>query len=94
MTPTFKEYVFDVAELKLLSIVCEKCGAEVIIDISVSDTKARIPRGCPSCGDEFAPLFYDGLNSFLTAYSKLTASEKPHASARIRIRREVNFADF
>jgi len=90
MVPTFKEYAFDFAELKLISIVCKKCKSEIILD--VMDINFRTPRACPSCREEFASLFTDALNSFHSAYSNFTRSE--NASARIRIRREVNLPEF
>jgi hypothetical protein len=46
-----KQVIFDVGELKLISFLCGKCGAEVIIDISKT-LHNRFPRNCV-CGEEY-----------------------------------------
>jgi len=91
MVPTFKEYVFDFAELKLLSAVCKKCSSEIILD--VTDKNLRIPNSCPSCHQEFDSVFTNALKSFFSAYSNLMGIENPQASARIRIRQKVNVSE-
>ncbi len=45
------------------------------------------------CGNDFDPMFTEALNSFHVAYDRFTA-KSARASARIRIRREVNMAEF
>jgi hypothetical protein len=34
VAPTYKEYIFDFEELKLLSAVCRECNSEVILDVT------------------------------------------------------------
>ena len=91
MTATFKEYVFDFSDLHLLSAVCGKCKSEMILDMKEAFTK--MPKSCSSCGNDFDPMFTEALNSFHVAYDRFTA-KSARASARIRIRREVNMAEF
>jgi hypothetical protein len=91
MNPTYKEYVFDFADLKLLSIVCNKCKTEIIFDVTETDTKML--KYCPSCDENFGGLFLEALTKFHRAYMYLTEKDVK-ATARIRIRREVNVAEF
>ena len=91
MVPTFKEYVFDFQDLKLLGAVCGQCGAETILD--VSDAHKKMPKFCPSCGNDFDTLYWQALQDFHAAYSRFT-DKTTKAKARIRIRREVNVSEF
>lgn len=90
MNPTYKEYVFDFADLKLISVSCNKCRTETILD--VTETYITMPDKC-SCGQEFGQLFSEALESFHRIYKQFTHKETK-ATARIRIRREINVADF
>src|SRR5206468_3276707 len=95
MSPTHKEYVFDFEDLKLISVVCKgkngACGAEVIVDIS--DAENKVPTQCPSCGQTFDAMFNSALGSFQSAYNNFVKGGKS-ATARLRIRRPVNVAEF
>jgi hypothetical protein len=86
VTPLYKEYVLDFADLKLLGIVCKKCKAETILDMS--DTNVRKPSGCPSCKEGFETPFMEALRDFQSAYLRFTAKTEL-ACARIRIRSEA-----
>jgi transposase-like protein len=90
MNPTFKEYVFDFAELKLLGAVCLKCQTETIID--VTNTSMHEPQRCASCGIKFSDRFVTSLRSFCKIYENFTDKDAD-ATVRIRVRREVNVAD-
>ncbi|MGA2527222.1 MAG: hypothetical protein ABSF79_11480 [Smithellaceae bacterium] len=91
MTPTYKEYVFDFADLKLLSAVCLNCHAETIFDMTTAFNK--VPKSCPFCYEDFSPFFTEALTAFYTAYKQFTA-QNAKASARIRIRRELTVSEF
>jgi hypothetical protein len=86
MSPTFKEQVFDLSDLKLFSVVCGKCQCEMIADLSDSSTDA--PSICSCCRQLFNPIFKEHLDHFRTAYKQLAA--KPDGfSVRVRVRSEV-----
>ncbi len=91
MTPIFKEYVFDLSDLNLLGIVCEKCGAEMIVD--VSRPAQTMPTSCASCPNDFDPNFKESLKSFQAAYTQLT-EKTARASARVRVRHKITAVEF
>jgi hypothetical protein len=95
MNPVFKEYVFDFKDLNLMSIVCIKCGAEIIHDMARKELLNLSPscQFCPSCNDNYGPLFSEALTSLHKVYRHLT-DKSARATVRIRIRREVNVAEF
>jgi len=94
MNPISKEYIIDFGELKLLSIVCAKCKAEIIIDMAKKEQLFFPPscQFCPICNDDFGPLFIDALTSLHKVYRHLT-DKSDRAFVRIRIRREGNLAE-
>ncbi len=87
MVAAFKEYVIDFADLKL-SIVCNKCQTEMIIDPANMHNLKLLER-CTACRNEFDENFKRALNDFLSA--QLTFSKKANnlpATARIRVSSE------
>ena len=94
MSPTYKEYVFDFADLNLISVVCGHCKCEAIVD--ASNALAKMPDTCSSCTTPFQPPFTVALRSFHDAYQAFikTTGRGDAATARIRIRREVNTTEF
>ena len=90
MTPLYKEYVLDFADLKLLGIVCRKCNVETILDLS--DQNARKPSHCPSCQGDFDGLFTQALNDLHNSYLRLTEKTRS-ASVRIRIRSDAKMPE-
>jgi transcription elongation factor Elf1 len=91
MNPTYKEYVFDFADLKLFSFVCTKCQSETILDLT--EASRRSPGSCPACGEEFGPVFTEALMKYYDIYRVFT-DKQARVKSRIRIRREVNVAEF
>jgi ribosomal protein S27E len=51
MSPAYEEYVFDLADLKFVGIVCGHCQGEVIID--ASNSAATMPLDCSICAKAF-----------------------------------------
>jgi hypothetical protein len=90
MTPLYKEYVLDFADLKLIGIVCKKCKSETILD--VSDSNMKKPKICPSCREDFETPFLEALNEFQSAYLRFTA-KNTFACARIRILSEAKIPE-
>lgn len=76
------EYVVELSELKLLSIVCKACTAELVMDISRANAKS--PVQCGSCDKAFDVTFLEPLDLFIRAYKNLAVPT--NATARIRIR--------
>jgi transposase-like protein len=90
MTPLYKEHVLDFADLKLLGLVCKRCKAETILDIS--DINVARPPICPCCRANFEDPFTEAIKNFQDAYLRFTAKNE-FASARIRIRSEAKILD-
>lgn len=93
MNPTYKEYVIDFADLKLLSIVCKNCKAEIILNIDESDLYEKMPRVCIVCGEDFGKSLTESMIYFQKSYKQFT-DKLSKANARMRIRREVNAVEF
>lgn len=93
MVAAFKEYIFDFEDMKLLSIVCENCHTETIIDLSRPESK--IPKRCEPCKSDLKPNFHQALHEFHRAYYVLAdKSATGPASARIRVQRELTASEF
>lgn len=90
MNPIFKEYVVDFVDLKLLGIVCLKCKAEMIFD--VTESPMSFPESCPSCRDSFGSIFNEALVAFYKVYKHLT-DKNSRVAARIRLRSELKVGE-
>lgn len=90
MNPTYKEYVFDFADLKLFSFVCMKCQSETILDLAESGRRA--PRTCPACGEDFGSLFTETVVKYYDVFRVFT-EKNVRVQAKVRIRRKVNVAE-
>jgi hypothetical protein len=85
MSPTHKEYVFDLADLKFIGVVCGQCQGEVIID--ASDSTATIPLVCSICAKAFERPVAAPANLLLQAYQSFKNPVGGETAAgRIRIR--------
>lgn len=92
MVAAFKEYVFDFADLKLLSIVCKNCNTEMIIDIS--NPSSKLPERCAPCKTEFDENFTQALHDFYSAYSTFAnKNTKRSVGARIRVHSELKASE-
>jgi hypothetical protein len=90
MNSVFKEYVIAFVDLKLVSIVCQNCNAEMIVD--VTRERPIFPDLCPCCGNLFSESFVEAIRTFYNIYKHLT-NKDVNASARIRICQESNMAE-
>src|SRR5207245_2200048 len=70
---TYREHVFDFSELKMLSMVCPACKAEIILDVS-KVTKA--PVQCGPCGKPYDVTLLDPIDKFISAYRNLFTHEQ------------------
>ena len=90
MNPVFKEYVIDFADLSLISVVCKKCKAEIIIDMA--GERPIFPDLCQSCGNLFDPGFVEAVRTLYNIYKHLI-NKDINALTRLRIRQEVNVSE-
>jgi hypothetical protein len=83
---TYKEYVFDLADVKFMSVVCGRglCKGEAIVNAS-NASAPTIPRACPSCKNNFEP---ESVLSDFSTFRNLvkTAVDRDATTGRIRIR--------
>jgi Fe-S cluster biogenesis protein NfuA len=86
MSPTHKEYVFDFADLKLLSVVCGHCKCETIVD--ASNASSQMPGACSSCKKTFGTPIWNALSSFVQTYQNVIQAHvgEDATTARIRMR--------
>jgi hypothetical protein len=90
MVAAFKEYVFDFADIKL-SVICEQCHAETIIDLS--SNKSRMFEYCHACRNKFDDNFIRALYDFQSAYLGFTTKVQRSVSAHIRVRSELKASE-
>lgn len=92
MVAAFKEYVFDFADLKLLSIICVNCGTEVIVD--VSNPALKLPEKCGPCKHNFDEDFKSAIEDFHSAYTTFSNKNiERSVSARIRVHSELKASE-
>jgi len=94
MVAAHKKYIFDFEDLHLLSIICNKCNTEIIIDIknSIAD---KLPQKCPTCKfSAFDEEFNAALVNFCKVYDVFSSkSENKKVTARIIIRSELKTSE-
>lgn len=80
MSPVHEEQVFDFAELHVLGLLCEKCGAEVLIDMAKRDEP---PPQC-ACGEKIENDFWSAVRTYMTSYRHICANKAIHSKLHIR----------
>jgi hypothetical protein len=87
MVAVFKEFIFDFTDLKL-SIICENCNTEVIIDTSKPPFK--LPNRCVPCNHPFDETLFDAIKKFCSACTIFSDKKAERVFlARIRIHSEL-----
>jgi DNA replicative helicase MCM subunit Mcm2 (Cdc46/Mcm family) len=70
--------VADFADLKHVSVICQKCQTEIVLD--ASNSKSEFPEKCPSCRTNYEFGLSAAYDSFKTSYVAMARS-----GVRVRI---------
>ena len=82
MSPTDKDTIFDLKDMRLIGFQCPKCTTEIIFDVAKENT--GIPMKCPTCIEEFGELtMNDVLGTYRRVYQGASRS-KLHFTFRVR----------
>lgn len=85
-----QEQTLTVADLRFLSLKCENCGTETVVDLETTyrpdpeDRTGVAPAKCPTCEQRFDPDARRAANSLLVIYTTLVKRAPGSLSIRVR----------
>ncbi len=72
MTPIAKELIFDIEEMHVIGVYCQKCGTGILFD---AKTDVRAPEQCPSCPEK---MEFEGevIRQYIKFYQRMAESKR------------------
>ena len=69
-----KELSFSIGDLRYVSVTCDRCHTEIVLDMANEYNPGRegfSPSACPTCGDPFEPTVKPAVDHFKAIYISL-----------------------
>ena len=80
-----REAVFDAIEMRVIEVICPKCGGGVVFDAANETQKA--PASCPSCNVGTDQEMFSWLSGYRAWYQAISKSQKKF-KFRVRLKNE------